>query len=290
MFLRLLSLVILLKTNVNAFRVVLLPGFGNDQIDYTKFVSNLSNCGVSCKVVPINRPEWLNIARGVFSPRFWRNQCLPDELFEFYYSKVDDIIRDEVKQHGEPVVLLCHSAGGWLARGLLRNNDWRGSGTAATDLVAGIVTLGSPHLPPPVGMDMTRGALRHVDEQYPGAYLRDKLFYLTVAGAAVRGDAAAEDGTREKIAHNSYTQVIGDKEAAMTIGDGIVPVSYAHLEGARQLTLEGVFHSINAPGDYWYGGEDVLPQWLPTARVMLQSQRIQRRLDKYRRQLAAFGK
>ena len=58
--------------------------------------------------------------------------------------------------------------------------------------------------------------------------------------------------------------------AEPTIGDGIVSLAYAHLEGAKQLTLPGVFHSINSPNDYWYGGEAVVDQWLPTVRTLVQ--------------------
>lgn len=36
---------------------------------------------------------------------------------------------------------------------------------------------------------------------------------------------------------------------------------YAHLEGAEQVTLEGVFHSVDKP-DEWYGSEGVVDRWL----------------------------
>lgn len=45
------------------------------------------------------------------------------------------------------------------------------------------------------------------------------------------------------------------------MGDGVVPLESAHLEGARQITLDGVFHSINAP-TAWYGSEGVVDAWL----------------------------
>ena len=58
------------------------------------------------------------------------------------------------------------------------------------------------------------------------------------------------------------------------IGDGIVSVDYAHLPGAVQLTLDGVFHSINAPNDYWYGGEAVVDKWIPAVKLMLLKRKI----------------
>lgn len=36
---------------------------------------------------------------------------------------------------------------------------------------------------------------------------------------------------------------------------------FAHLEGAEQVTLEGVFHSVDKP-DEWYGSEGVVDRWL----------------------------
>lgn len=79
--------------------------------------------------------------------------------------------------------------GGWLARAALGDGQWAGSAaTEASELVQGCVTLGTPHLPPaPPGMDMTRGALTHVHENYPGAFLKGRgVSYTTVAGAAVQ--------------------------------------------------------------------------------------------------------
>lgn len=40
-----------------------------------------------------------------------------------------------------------------------------------------------------------------------------------------------------------------------------MPLVYAHLEGAEQVTLEGVFHSVDKP-DEWYGAEGVVDRWL----------------------------
>ena len=52
-------------------------------------------------------------------------------------------------------------------------------------------------------------------------------------------------------------------------GDGVVPLEWTHLEGATQVTLKGVLHSINEAGttiptDRWYGSENVVDKWLPT--------------------------
>lgn len=45
------------------------------------------------------------------------------------------------------------------------------------------------------------------------------------------------------------------------MGDGVVPLESAHLDGAKQITLQNVFHSINAP-TAWYGSEGCVDMWL----------------------------
>ena len=50
-------------------------------------------------------------------------------------------------------------------------------------------------------------------------------------------------------------------------GDGVVPLQSSHLEGAKQLTLEGVLPSLNEAGTTlpparWYGADAVVDQWL----------------------------
>jgi hypothetical protein len=134
----------------------------------------------------------------------------------------------------------------------------------AVDLenVLGIVTLGSPHSPPPPSiMDMTRGALRITDESFPGSF-HASLFYITVAGSAISGvkqnrTSLLEPTTVEGYAYNSYEVVCGDGNV---VGDGVVPLCASHLDGAKQLTLEQVYHSINVPHQ-WYGSDSVLDSW-----------------------------
>ncbi|CAM9724146.1 unnamed protein product [Ectocarpus sp. 12 AP-2014] len=132
-------------------------------------------------------------------------------------------------------------------------------GIASEDVVAGLVTLGSPHFAGP--MDMTRGALTFTSDEYPGAFLKDKcIFYVTVGGAALFGEKDAPRRSRARFAYGSYQTVCGE---GATMGDACVPLVYAHLEGAEQVTLDGVFHSVDKP-DEWYGSEGVVDRWLVT--------------------------
>jgi hypothetical protein len=52
-------------------------------------------------------------------------------------------------------------------------------------------------------------------------------------------------------------------------GDGITPVVTAHLDGAENVTLEGVFHTPLGSDDEsrpWYGSPRVLDQWVEKLR------------------------
>ena len=250
--------------------IVVLPGFGNDEIDYKNplnrgvegsLVTSLRKRGYeSIHVVPIKRASWLNIAKGLFTKEFYTYDCKPEQLYEFYLDAVDRTVRQATSSSASnQCILLGHSAGGWLARASLAL-EGRQEDTKLSDLVGGVCTLGAPHTPPALGRpDMTRGALSYLNKSYPGAYFEDK-FYISVAGTAIM---SSKDGNEiEKFAVDSYSQVSGLTEE-MQLGDGVVPLSNAHLEGAFQITIPKCYHSINAPGNYWYGGPEVVDYWLP---------------------------
>ena len=113
---------------------IILPGFGNDQIDYINplqrgeeqgALSLLRKRGIDTSVVPIQRREWLNIARGVFTREFWSNECRAETLFKFYCDSVVETVEVTSKRNGgNPIVLVGHSAGGWLARSILGDDGY----------------------------------------------------------------------------------------------------------------------------------------------------------------------
>lgn len=155
-----------------------------------------------------------------------------------------------------------------------------------------VVTLGSPHNPPPpdsamAKIDQTRGLLRYITEKFPGAYDRN-VEYVSVIGSGVRGSiqgggAGGEDDTEtgrvgfvvtlarrfeSLVAYSSYSVLSGAGEGV--IGDGIIPVPCAELPGAKMVILEDSYHSnyipfigksIKVPLT-WYGSEAVLNQWI----------------------------
>lgn len=212
------------------FRVLILPGFGNDAQDYISppilskdegsapatgsFVDSLLRRGwqkEQIHVLPLQRYEWLQVfLYGCFDVQFWQGTAPPtNPAFRWYLQRVHAVM-ESFQDEDHEVVLIGHSAGGWLGRAAL--------GTASRHRVRALVTLGTPNVPHPT-MDMTRGALRWTHETYPGAYLSSadgKIRYLTVCGTAVTGQRDSERRT-ERFAYNSYEAVCGVGE---TLGDG----------------------------------------------------------------------
>jgi pimeloyl-ACP methyl ester carboxylesterase len=217
--------------------VVILPGLGNNAADYDDLVCQLiENYGhPAVEVASVTRLDWLRNARGLTDPNYWRGTLSPRPTVDWYLNKVEDSIgkvRD--KAPGSMVTLLAHSAGGWLGRLYLK------------DFVPGDVTrfvsLGSPHLPPPDGViDQTRGILTYMEAQCPGAFV-ERVEYVTIAGTYSTGvELFGRDGSlSDRIVGLGYKQVCG---VAAVAGDGVVPVPSAHLDGAVQVTLDGVYHS-----------------------------------------------
>lgn len=267
-------------------KVLILPGFGNDSSDYVlskapqgSLLQSLKNRGwEDIEILPVKRSDWLNVfLRGALDWQFWAGIAPATRpAFSWYLQRIAEAMPGDDRR----VLLVCHSAGGWLARAAL---GYLQDSIDPVQKVCGIVTLGAPHLPPPPGvMDVTRGALPMTHDDFPGAYFQnDGVLYITVAGNAVVGEeqkkASLLQPTSPKgFAYNSYLGVSGNGTDS---GDGVVPISYAHLDGATQINLPGIFHSVNvgdhddysalliillyasqAP-DQWYGSETTIDLW-----------------------------
>ena len=192
---------------------------------------------------------------------YWRGTLKPRPTVDWYLNKLETCIqeaRDETS--GGPITLLAHSAGGWMGRTYLVEKE--SPGDCGVDC---FVSLGSPHSPPPKEaagvVDQTRGILTWVNETTPGAF-HEGVKYVSICGKYIKGARidAKEVSVEQKITGQGYKQVCGSSEVW---GDGIVPEDSAHLEGALQIDLEGIYHSPLGKGDdkKWYGDSDVVDQW-----------------------------
>lgn len=122
------------KTNAfpKHFHILILPGFGTKSEDYTRdgsLAPNLVNRGWNqdqVHVLPVNRIDWINaIILGALDGDYLKGMATPlSAAYLWYIHRVSDEIRkidQQVKKdHGEnakaKIILVGHSAGGWLAR------------------------------------------------------------------------------------------------------------------------------------------------------------------------------
>eukprot|EP00546_Thalassionema_frauenfeldii_P011808 CAMPEP_0178906514 /NCGR_PEP_ID=MMETSP0786-20121207/6871_1 /TAXON_ID=186022 /ORGANISM="Thalassionema frauenfeldii, Strain CCMP 1798" /LENGTH=262 /DNA_ID=CAMNT_0020578237 /DNA_START=18 /DNA_END=806 /DNA_ORIENTATION=- len=232
---------------------IICPGFGNAVVDYVNplgapdgLKAALERRGLAVQIVPIQRYDWIRVAGGLFDIKFWQNQQLPTGLAYGWYLKrtVDEI----EKCNTDKIMLVAHSAGGWLARAAI--------GEKKNPKVVCLVTLGSPHLPPPDGINCaTRGALENTNSLYPGSFVKS-ISYVSVSSSAITVENSDQknvdtknvdeiyqkrgEGSAENVAKINYESLIGKSDGVS--GDGVIPVEVAHLDGAKQIFLENPFY------------------------------------------------
>ena len=280
---------------VTPLPIVILPGLGNAASDYASLAAALLARGApSVAIVPVARPDWLRNAAGLLRPEYWTGALTPAPTTDWYLARIEAAVAAARASAGagaeaSRVALVAHSAGGWLAR------TWLLGGGAAS--VASLTTLGSPHAPPPPDCgipDQTRGILTWVEANTPGAF-HPTIRYTTVASRYLKGapllgggqagsrasGGAASPTLAARLAGTGYQALCG---RADVWGDAITPVDTAHLAGAAQVTLEGVFHGplgatpdpeAGAGGDgsaggaakarCWYGSAPIIDSWAPAA-------------------------
>ncbi|CAI5461978.1 unnamed protein product [Closterium sp. Yama58-4] len=165
--------------------VVILPGLGNNSADYAELVALLEAQGVVAEVARVARPDWLRNAAGLLQADYWKGTLKPRPILDWYLERVAAAV-DAAKKRvpgASQVSLVAHSAGGWLARLYLAEYGHAD--------VALLLSLGSPHLPPPPGaqgvVDQTRGLLTHMQAVSPGAFHAPHVKYVCVSGRYIKG-------------------------------------------------------------------------------------------------------
>jgi triacylglycerol esterase/lipase EstA (alpha/beta hydrolase family) len=222
---------------------LILPGYLADAKDYQALQADLQRLGIPAEVVPIRWQDWV--------PTLGGRSVAP------ILRRIDTTVRQVLQDnHADKVNLVGHSAGGWLARIYLGDTpycvhpqDREDCVWNARPFVHTLLTLGTPH----TSLERwTRKNLDFVNQTYPGAFYTD-VNYVCVAGKAIFGKRRPGSW----LAYSSY-QITGGKGDVW--GDGITPISAAHLEGAKNLILEGATHSPKA-GRCWYGSIGLIEEW-----------------------------
>ena len=249
--------------------VIVCPAQFGTEDDYAELINALRAKGHPTIVAPLVFTDWLRLIPASLTPEYWKGELSPDVALPFYYEALDKAVAElTAKYPDRKIQLVAHSIGGWITRAYLGKIS-----EEQRKRFSALVTLGTLHKPPPEGIfrtiDQTRGLLRFVEERYPGAHFaKDGLRYLTVGSKAVTGQLPFAEGNERKLegilALASYLPLCGD---GYTVGDGITPLSCAHLDGAEQRDVD-CFHIAFVPGNGvrllgtpWYGSPEVLEEW-----------------------------
>lgn len=218
--------------------MVVLGGFLGGSGIYQEMLKNLRTlAGAPALLVPVTRLEWAT----AMTSRGWERILLKLRETVLEASRICDGCR---------VILVGYSSGGVMGRLYLSPEPFRGTRFNGLEQVRHLITLGSPH-------HNVRGARirRWVDQSYPGAYFAPEVAYTTVAGRAIQGSNGGS--LRNRLVYTLYRQLSGDGNEW---GDGIVPLTSARLDGAKNLVLDAVAHAPIG-GNRWYGTASVVREW-----------------------------
>lgn len=162
---------------------------------------------------------------------------------------------------GLPIIVVAHSGGGIAARLAMSPVPYNGRVAGVGDAVGCLVTLGTPHRMaqlPNRYHHAGHEASQFLDRETPGAFLAPRTAYLSVGSGYAQ---APFTGLVGRLAEGVFSMIVGSD--TQKLGDGIVPASAVHLEGAEHLIFDDVRHGmIGAP---WYGDDHVIDRWWPSA-------------------------
>ena len=202
----------------------------------------------SVSIAPIWTPDWLLAGFVGLGPLMRRTGTA--------------VVRAYQRGGRRPLLVIGHSAGGVLARLAMSPEPFQRRRAGVADGIGALVTLGTPHHPvEPAGRQNRAGheATSYLDATIPGAWFAPRTGYLSVGSRYVTGGPARDPDRRRRATGVVYAMV-GGELARNGWGDGLIPESVYHLEGARQLTLEGVIHG-QSMGPSWYGSESAIDSW-----------------------------
>ena len=227
--------------------VLIIGGFATVPPNYWPMARRLRARADRVSIASIWTPDWAVAAVLGFGPLMRRARRA--------------IVRAYNEGGGRPLLVIAHSGGGLAARLAMSPVPFNGRVGGVAEAVGCLVTLGTPH-----GLARLSNRYRHagheaaafLDREAPGAFFAPRTRYLTI-GSGFQGDAFP--GRVGRLANQFFSIAVGEETG--TAGDGIVPAAAVHLDGAEQMTLDGVRHGMI--GSPWDGDEPVLEQWWPTA-------------------------
>jgi PGAP1-like protein len=228
--------------------VLIVGGFATLPINYWRMRRRLLRRGVErVDIAPVYTPDWLIGAMLGLGPVMQRTARAIRHTYERGGSR--------------PIIVIGHSGGGIAARLAMANVPFNGREGGVAEQVGCLVTLGTPH-----GLATLPNRFQHaghsaaafLDRATPGAFFAPRTAYVSVGS---RFPDAPFPGLGGRLAKEAFSIAVGDDTQAL--GDGIVPFSAVHLDGAEQLSYDDVRHGmIGAP---WYGDDAIIDRWWPVA-------------------------
>ena len=215
---------------------IILAGYLAGANDYIPIAQKLQSKNLSATVVPLKWWDWVPTVGG--------RSIAP------ILEKLDQTVNQELEKSGASKVnIIAHSAGGWLSRIYLGDRPYYDKVWNARSKVAKLICLGTPQrsLEP-----WSLPNLGFVNDNYPDAFY-DDIEYICVAGNAVQGKKSTP---KKWLAYSSYELTIGQGDVW---GDGIIPIEAAYLDGAKNMAINGVYHSPRS--GKWYGSQEVVDIW-----------------------------
>lgn len=171
------------------------------------------------------------------------------------------ILRSYHAADRRPIIVVGHSGGGIAARLAMSAKPFYGQRGGVAEAVGCLVTLGTPHglaQLPNRHYHAGHEAVDFLDRESPGTFFAPRTAYLSVGS---KYDQAAFGGVLGRLLEEVFSVVVGDDTGRA--GDGIVPFSAVHLEGATQLSFSDARHGHI--GANWYGADQVVDRWWPQA-------------------------
>ena len=198
-------------------------------------------------IAPIWPPDWMLAGLIGFGPLMRRT--------------ANAIARTYREGGRRPIIVIGHSAGGIATRLAMADAPYHGRRAGVGAAVGCLVTLGTPHQLshiPNRYRHAGHDATEFLDRESPGAFYAPRTGYLTVGSSHPEWTISGLPG---RVIGDFFTIAVG--EHTRNVGDGIVPATAVHLDGAEQLTFDDVRHGVT--GGPWYGDETIVNRWWPVA-------------------------
>jgi pimeloyl-ACP methyl ester carboxylesterase len=189
-----------------------------------------------------------NISRG----DWWKAKT---NNYQPHLLAVDKVVEQARRATGsDKVWLMCHSAGGVMARLWMGIEPFGPHAFGGFEKVRGVIFLGTPYRSEETRL---KPSLDFATQFYPGAY-HPNIKYVSLIGKAVQGRPFRTGSIEEWIAYRSYRVL--HPHHPQQWGDGIITVSSAHIPGADNYVLPGIYH-VPVLGKPSYSAPSALAIW-----------------------------